>query len=126
MRVLLTFISFLAVTFIFSLKTSAEDVRKSADALIIPANTTETLIKNASEINPISLVWKKDRTSSIPIKDLILKTKCLYDYDFLGTVTSVFMWQNNQFYYLYTDNNAIVGDYKDLPYAYEVEKKNSR
>lgn len=123
MRILLTCVLFLAITLVYSFQTKAENAKKTVDNLIMPENTTEVLKKNASELNPISLVWKKKRTSVLSIKNLILKTKCLYDYDFLGSETSVFMWQNNQFYYFYTDNNAIVGDFKDLPYAYEVDEK---
>jgi hypothetical protein len=88
--------------------------------LAIPTNIIEILKKNASDIDPISLVWRRTRTTTMDFESLIKKTNCLYDCGFLESINSVFMWQNGHSYLYFTDKNAVRE--KNLLTAYEVKK----
>jgi hypothetical protein len=109
---------FLTMNFVHVDRLYAQDA--SVDTSL-PKNITETLEKNATELDPISLVWRRERTTSMKFETLIKKINCLYDCGFLEPVNSVFMWQGGHAYLCFTDKNAVAG--QGMPTAYEAKTK---
>ncbi|MDR2642741.1 MAG: hypothetical protein LBC74_08095 [Planctomycetaceae bacterium] len=97
---------------------------ETKNRITIPDEITKKLESVTQDLNTISLVWKRERSSTMDFETLIKKVKCLYDYGFLEPVNTVYMWQNTHFYSYHATKNTIKSDQEELPYAYEVKAKN--
>jgi hypothetical protein len=86
------------------------------------------LESNALALNPISLVWIKQKKSNLNEKQLSDAINTPYDYGILEQSACVFMWQDKRGYYSETCKNSVDlqgRDEKKLPFLSDkdIEKK---
>ena len=100
------------------------DRADSSPLLVLPTDIVESLMRNAADIDPISLGWVRTRTTSVDFETLIKKTHSLYDFGFLEPVNSLFIWQGGLAYLRLSEKNALESG--EMITAYEARNKNLR
>jgi hypothetical protein len=85
-------IFFLHIVYLYAKNdTFPSTTQVASDTPVLSPDIIEILQNNAMALDPISIVWKRTRTTSMDFEKLIKKTQCLYDCGFLESCNSVFI-----------------------------------
>jgi hypothetical protein len=64
----------------------------------LPKEVEDTLKKNAEKLGNVSLIFRRTRTTQLPIESLLKQIKCRYEYGFFEPSDHKFIWQSPYFY----------------------------
>jgi hypothetical protein len=78
-----------------------------SDKKNIPDSVASALQSNAEALNPITLVWVKQKKTKLNLDEIAQKVNKFNDYGFLERSLCVFMWQDQKGFFSESCNNAV-------------------
>jgi hypothetical protein len=87
----------------------------------LPKEIEDVLKKNAEKLDKVSLIFRRTRTTQLPVESLLKQIHCLYEYGFFEPSDHKFIWQSPYFYQYSSGLFSVeskTGSNK-MPFAYE-------
>jgi hypothetical protein len=86
----------------------------------LPENIAKSLKMNASELDPLSITWKRSRSSSLSARELLTMIGYVHSWSFLQPCDVLFKWQDGCAYLRNSSNCIIPGPVRKVePFGWD-------